>query len=581
MSLDSEIKIKSAHLPFVHFKCACGFVLFICFFLYNLCAAQNIHTQTGNSTVTKNFYIGIDNSGDKCKPEEFFNAVAMSALGVDFVVFKYREPTGTIEEEAQKMKKLVHQFEKENLSVVVNVESGNWKLDMFSSDGHNWVRQPGSSLHLFKFPEAVLRSLNESPAVWGIQYDELEHSQITRNLTLTLRHPGVELVSLAEPTGMDFKSADQAVFEGAKSLVDECKKFGTDKIVTEHVWPVLFHNFARAGITPAYKQMKENWSNVWAACAMGACLQYNKELWACIDFWNHNTFPGHSAKELRGNLLFAYWSGVDKAYIESVGNHTYDITDDNSIRLKERGEVLSRFAKNYVPKNPRNYTFRDFEPEIAIIRFDDTEWGQGDSVYCTVDVNREGVDKLRLYWKDWLFGAYNLHTSPESEEWIKAWHTITHGVVKKEALSWNAGNYYSQMPHRSFAPVNSPIVFDDTVTKEHLQTVKLAFLCGLYISENTLDDVASLVKTNGLVVVTSSRFAPEKLQKQYISGTKEFRDGKGKWIITDDMAGGKLKKVVKQFIGNDNEIVYNFKGGKKVIMKISANGDELEINRSN
>src|SRR5690606_34612864 len=38
---------------------------------------------------TKNFYLGIDNSGDKRKPGEFLNAAAMDALGVDFVVYKY------------------------------------------------------------------------------------------------------------------------------------------------------------------------------------------------------------------------------------------------------------------------------------------------------------------------------------------------------------------------------------------------------------------------------------------------------------------------------------------------------------
>ena len=541
------------------------------------CGYTQINEQERGS---KNFYIGIDNSGDKCKPDEFFNAAAMDALDVDFVVYHYNKPNGTIEHEAKKMEKLGNSFYNHGLNVIVNVELGNFNLDVSSTDGHNWVRQP-DNLHLFKFPPEVIKSLNKSPAVWGIQYDELEHSQITRNLTLTLYNPGVELVSLAETTGMDFKSADKAVYQGAKSLVDECESYGTQKVLSEHVWPVLFHNFARAGITPVYKQMKENWSNVMAACAMGACLQYNKELWTCIDFWNHNSFPGHSAKELWGNLLFAYWAGVDKAYIESSGSQIYELAEDDSIVLQERGEALSLFAKEYIPNNQRPYTFRDFEPEIAIIRFDDTEWGLGKDVYISVDINKNGTEKLNLYWKDWLFGAYDLNTSPESEEWLSAWHTITHGMVKKESLSWNAGNYYGGFPHRSFAPANSPAVFDDNVTKEHLKTVKLAFLCGLFISENTLADVTSLVKKNGLVAVTSQRFAPKRFAVNYRGGTTEFNDGKGKWIITDDMAGDNLKKAVKPLIGKDDEIVYKFKGGKKVTMKISSDGNELEIIKIN
>ena len=154
-------------------------------------------------------------------------------------------------------------------------------------------------------------------------------------------------------------------------------------------------------------------------------------------------------------------------------------------------------------------------------------------------------------------------------------------MVKKESLSWNAGNYYKDMPHRSFAPVNSPIVFDDNVTKKYLKTVKLAFLCGLFISKNTLADISSLVKDNGLVVVTSPRFALGKFKSKYISGTKEFNDGKGKWIITDDIAGEDLRKAVKIFIGKDDEIVYKFKGDRKVTMKISPDGNELKIDKTN
>lgn len=524
----------------------------------------------------KQFFIGVDNSGDKFQPDAFFNYPAMEVLGIDFISYKYRGPKGSINEEAAKLKKLLDRAEEKNLKIVFNVESGNWSLNMLSTDGHNWVKQPGN-LHQFRFPPQVLKTIQQSPAFWGILYDELEHSQITRNLTITLRNPGVERVSLAETTGMDFKSADEAVFRGAKSLVDYSYGFGIGKVLTEHVWPVLFHNFARAGMTPAYKQMKENWSNVWAACAMGACLQYNQELWACLDFWNHNTYPGHSAEELRGNLLFAYWSGVDKAYVENVGS-LYSLDEGQNVKLEERGKVFRAFVKEYIPLNPRPYSFRDFEPQIAIIRFDDTAWGQGKDVFCTV---QEGGKTIDLYWKDWLFGAYDLNTSPESEEWIKAWHTITHGMVKKESLSWNAGNYYKGMPHRSFAPANSPVVFDNSVAKQHLKSVKLAFLCGLFMSSQTLTAINELVKKNGLVVVTSVRFAPKKLVDTYTGGTKEFRDGKGKWIITDDMAGDELKKLVKPFLGNDDEIVYHFKGNRKVTMMISPDGDELEIKKTN
>ncbi|MDD2438521.1 MAG: hypothetical protein PHF41_13420, partial [Massilibacteroides sp.] len=356
-------------------------LLFFCVFIWILGFSQKKTEPSSH-----NFNIGIDNSGDKCASGAFFNPVAMDSLGVDFVVYHYRAPDGSVAEEVEKMKKLGADFQDAGLKVVVNVECGNWHLEMKSTDGYDWVRRP-NNLHLFKFPLEVLKTLSNSDAVWGVQYDELEHSQITRNLSITIDHPGIELVSLAEPTGMNFQQADSAVFEGAHSLVEECCRYRNLYVLGEHVWPVLFHNFARAGITPVYKQMKENWSNVSASCALGASLQYNQELWACLDFWHYNSYPGHSAEDLWGNLMFAYWLGVDKAYVESMGKHMYEILDDDvsKIKLKERGKALSNFAKNYVPAHPRPYTFRDIEPEIAIIRFDDTEWGQSTKTYCTVN----------------------------------------------------------------------------------------------------------------------------------------------------------------------------------------------------
>lgn len=99
----------------------------------------------------------------------------MDALGVDLVVYKFRGPTGTIEEESEKMEKLTRSFEEGNLNIIVNAESGNWRLNMFSTDGHNCVQQP-DNLYLFRFSPSVLKSLNRSSSVLGILYDKLEHS---------------------------------------------------------------------------------------------------------------------------------------------------------------------------------------------------------------------------------------------------------------------------------------------------------------------------------------------------------------------------------------------------------------------
>ncbi len=529
--------------------------------------------------MTKNFRIGIDTSGDRNPRDKHFNAKAMKAMGLDFLCYKYGGVRGkTIKEACAEAVQLAKECEENGLKFYLNVETGNFNEQILSAEGYDWANREDGN-HLFKVPDEILEELAKYDSFMGLQYDEMEHSQLTRNLSLTLDNPKCDMVTLGETTGMTFEEADNCVYENAKALVESVVKHGDLKVYSEHVWPVLFHNFARAGITPAYKQMKEHWSNVWAACAMGASLQYNRELFSCVDFWNHNTYPGHSPEEMWGNMLFAYWAGIDAMYIEATHRGIYDIVDGDcdNIVWGKYGEKLLDFSNKYIKENVRDYTFRDYEPATAIIRFDDTEWGQGENHYCTVD---DHGTPARLYWIDYLFGSKTLKTSPESEEWIKAWSTITHGNVKENSMSWNYAYPYKGMPHRSFAPAYAPIVYDDTVSKELMQTLRLAFLCGLKISDSTYKAVCELVKENGLTVVTSKRFAPAEFTEKYNGGTAVFADGKGKWVITDNMTGEELKKEIAPLLGNSDEIVYKFKGGKEVIMKISEDGNELTVERN-
>lgn len=528
--------------------------------------------------MNKNFLIGIDTSGDSHRPGTHFNAKAAKTMGLDFLCYKYGIGNKTVEDARKDSMALAKECEENGLKFYLNVETGNFNEKIQNEDGYDWTNREDGN-HLFKVPDEMLADLASSPAFMGLQYDELEHSQLTRNLTLTLDNPKCDMVDLGETTGMTLEEADACVYEHAKALADSIAKHGGSKTYSEHVWPVLFHNFARAGITPAYKQMKEHWSNVWSACAMGACLQYDKELFACVDFWNHNTYPGHSPEEMWGNMLYAYWSGADAMYIEAThkGIFTVKNNDYDNIIWGKHGEKLIEFSNKYVKENDRPYTFRDYEPATAIIRFDDTEWGQGENHYCTVMSHGQ---PSRLYWIDYLFGSKTLHTSPESEEWMKAWSTITHGAVKEKSMSWNYEYPYRGTPHKSFAPAYAPIVFDDTVGKDLLKTLRLAFLCGVKISASTLEAVGELVRENGLTVVTSVRFAPKHFAENYTGGTAVFADGTGKWVITDNMAGEELKNEIKPLLGKDDEIVCKFKGGKEVVMKISADGNELDIERN-
>lgn len=504
------------------------------------------------------FYIGMDTSGDKTAPGEFFNAPVAHELGVEFIVYHYR-PTGTVAEETGQAARLIKQFEAHGIYFINNNEVGNWSDYKTGPDGFDWVNREEDKCHCFKYPPSVLQAYARSPAFAGVLYDELEHSIINRNLSITLKGGRKDLPQFPDATGLSLEEADGHICAYAKKLVAENVSNGAPRVMGEHVWPVLFHNFARAGMPDVYKQQKENWSNVYAACAAGAAMQYGVELWACVDLWNHNNYPGHSPDEMEANLLFAYLFGVDRAYVENIGRGDcfYTMLEGGGFRINEYGKRYRRFAKEYIPAHPRPYTFRDFLPSTAIIRFDDTDWGQGYS----------------LPWADRLFGAYNLKTSRESHEWLRAWSTITHGHTLPQSISFNCLPPYEGKPHRSFAPANGPIVFDHTVSGALLDSVKLAFLCGSIISKQTLKEVTSRVRQGKMSVVSSPRFAPEEIRRAYAGGTYPARLGAGLWVITDDMASKEVYGAVRPLLGPPDEMTYAYKDGTRLRFKISDDGN--------
>lgn len=535
----------------------------ICILLPMLLLASCAHT------VVPDFKVGMDIIGNGWNEGDFLSSTAMDSLNLDYVIY-HIETDSTVAYQTALATMIADRCAEKGADLILNVETVNSHPIKLSSDGFDYGTT-SEGLHRFVFPDSYLKALSTRKNVIGIQYDELEHTQLTRTLSITMNYPDIRLVSLAETTGMDFREADNAVYEGAKKMVEENRRYGMDYIVGEHVWPVLFHNFARAGITPVYKQMKENWSDVFAAIAAGASLQYGQELWACLDFWRFTIYPGHSADEFAANLRFAYWMGVDRLYSESTSAFR---KRDGASGMNENGRVMAEFTNEYIKENPRPYTFRDYLPEIAIIRFDDTCWGQGPDTYVST-FDRDGNVDGTIWWKDMLFGSKDLRRNEASMEWIKAWNTITHGQVSDESLSYNAENVYGGKPYRAFAAMNSPVVFDQTVRRPLLKSVKLAFLCGQFIDEETLKDVTSLVK-KGMIAVTSARFAPSAFSEAYAGGTQSFNDGKGSWIITDDMSSNDVKAMVAPYLGKDDEITLRFKNDMNVVFRIADDGNSFD-----
>lgn len=492
-------------------------------------------------------------SGDKAT-----KAVTDDGALIDFAVCHVEGQNYTADESVGLAHRLSEFFSERDTDFITNFEYANWHENCTASDRTQWSDE-SDGCHRVKLPDEFLKALSESERFKGIMYDEFEHIIINRNPTIQLATKLRKIIP-AFPLLKEKNAFKQGELlkEQLTEYADSFKKNGAPAMLGEHVYPVFFHKFAQSGVTPNYKSLKENFSDVAFSIAAGAAMQYDLPLYNCVDNWFMMTNPGHSAEEMYYNLLFAYLAGVDCAYVESVM-----VMADGDGKLTEHGEQFRRFCKEYKDKD-RGYSIKDYRPEIGIIRYDDGFWGQW----------------YPVLFKKCLFGNPKIKPDYRSKEIFRVFNILTHGETCKNGISWCRFSPWSIKNHRhfSFASLNSTAVFDHNADRKVLDSLKLCFLCGIHISDNTLKDVRDCVRENGMTAVTTKRFAPDEIISQANGKISEVPDGKGKWIVIKSYRTGKLKEHVKEFIGNKGEMRLSF-ADREIIMKINKDRDSFSVRK--
>ena len=439
------------------------------------------------------------------------------------------------------------------IDYVVNFEFQNFFHDAAAPDGTEWVCNT-RELHRLAIPDAYVRALSASAHFKGVMYDEFEHAIINQNLSILMASKGkIKKSVFPLLAGKDPYAQGELLDRQISAYAAQIKGKGAQLFIGEHVFPVLFHTFARNGMIPNFKSQKEGVTNLCFAIAAGAAMQYDVPLWTCVDCWFRMTNPGHSADEMFYNLRFADLAGVNNAYVESAS-----VFVDENGRSNEYAERFAAFSDSGINR-ARGYDVHDYRPEIGVIRYDDTYWGQGDPVM----------------WRNMLFGNKSIKPDRRSKEILGIFHLLTHGETSRRCFNWDKIHPWALRRHRSFMTMNSVAVFDDRVRKG-LESLKLCFLSGIHISGETLDYVAHLVRDGGLTVVTPKRFAPAPIRKKAKKHYSEWEDGKGLWIVTDRISSNKVRKKIAPFLGKKGEIRLTFNGGKEIRLKISADGDSFE-----
>jgi hypothetical protein len=418
----------------------------------------------------------------------------------------------------------------------------------------------------------------------GIVFDELEHSRLL-NFTRPLA-----LADYKHFTTLD--QAERKTVVGFEKLHARFAALGAPVVAT-HVFPVLLHAAARAGFTVCPKIEKEFYSPVSLAIGMGAAKQYGRDLWADCDLWYYDLVPGHPVDEFRCNLLFAYWMGVDLTYVEGSGINLYPAGNQGIpfslmtqitpelYQLTPHGEALRWFAREYVPKHPRPWTFRDVKPTIAIVRFDDTDFGQ----------------RYLSGFSPGLYGTETILPDADTEAWFQIWNTLTAGKTGRDGITYfrpNAGmsgfeyqkregamTSYATRPaqadfHRFFVPLNGAVVYDHTVGYNLLKDVPLLFLTGKEVSAATMDAIRRCVR-EGAICAVWGPLAHRSGFADWKSGTRVTTEGKGKWIVTDDFGAKEITQECWQHLGRADTVRYRFGPHDVILRRITDNQVSVEV----
>lgn len=436
-------------------------------------------------------------------------------------------------------------------------------------------------------PESIRAGAAGRSAFRGVLVDELTHIR----LLYPEFRPQYGDEMLADSTGFrDLLDAEGKTVAGLERLRRHLTELGAPRLVGTEVWPALLHADARAGLTPCPKICKEFYSPVSLAMGLGAALEYRRDLWVDVDLWYFALVPGHPADEIRANLELAYWLGADLVYLEGCGYNLFpggkqgipfslmSQVDSERYQLTPHGEMLKEFCTRYLPAHPRPWTFRDLRPTMAIVRFDDTDVGQ----------KSWGVDRL--------YGTPDLKPDRDTSAWLGLWNVLTHGKTGADGIAWfkasvkhPAGDprYHvgvtpsyltdpAASEHRFFVPLNGAVVFDHLVTYDRLKGIPLLFLTGKHVSADTVAAIRRCVAEGALCVAWGPLAAANGIGA-WNAGVKVVRQGRGRFVLTDDFQSPEAVRHYRRFLGRSDEIRYRYAGRTVTLRRVTDNSVDVRI----
>lgn len=240
----------------------------------------------------------------------------------------------------------------------------------------------------------------------------------------------------------------------------------------------------------------------------------------------------------------------------------------------EFGEIFDEFVHKFIPENPRFYDHSMADPDIVLIRSDDTEWGAEEHPYgnssLTFDYKSKTPFKvfnllslgsissngIIFFLPQYTYHAALFHRTPDN--------------IKQFPLMKGVGKERSTNTHGLFFPMNNVLVLDEMADSKAIGNPKLIFLAGIQVTPGFLKAVGEKVRNDALCVAMSW-LMPE-------SHVLCRNDGLGKWIVVDDLECDIVKEETEKFLGNKCCWMQRF--GEYEVSFSNDAGDGVTLNHS-
>ena len=431
----------------------------------------------------------------------------------------------------------------------------------------------------YDVPAGTVRASAAAGRLVGVLYDEPEHLQIHAD---QYRHDA-HLPHFGQTEGLTADEAIAVIDVTVRGIVDDVDAAVSSAgatavpVLSEQVFPVMFHTLARAGMTPAPKVMKESFQPLQLGTALGAALQYDRELWICADLWGPDIgpwptrapgFPGHSPAEFASALRLAYLFAPTRLFVENIdvlvrhrGDGRFDAT--------AHGEVWREFVTDFVPRHPLRWSHRDARPDIALVHADDSDFGRGERPFG----NRAA-------------------TAPETSRSVfAAWHALSHGQlpdagsclhipgydfprhrlngIARPEFPIQAGADEPTHLHGLFQATRGVLVFDEHVRADRLEGAGLIVVAGSRLPAATLAALRTRAEAGATVLIAA-----------WLCDAAHARTGRvgaGTWVVYESLDEADARQALSSHLGADDVWTQRFGDHELRILAASPHGETLDF----